>query len=250
MAGTSITAIHAREILDSRGNPTVEADVRLEDGAIGRAAVPSGASTGEHEAWELRDGDKKRYGGKGVTRAVGNVNEEIAPALKGWDARDQSKIDNRLIELDLGWAAARSRLQQVGQQRVILALGSEIKRDPDPVTALNQLDIGRERDQLAILRDEKAQAKASLRQITREAAMIAQTEVLRFEQQAQNFAVDLHRVEIVRLGKENLPITASGLLGTLQRQLSWLHSYVGSLNDLNITPVLPTGLLPWLDLNP
>src|ERR1043166_9170105 len=100
MANTSIVAIHAREILDSRGNPTVEADVRLEDGAIGRAAVPSGASTGEHEAWELRDGDKKRYGGKGVTRAVGNVNEEIAPALKGWDARDQSKIDNRLIELD------------------------------------------------------------------------------------------------------------------------------------------------------
>src|SRR5438093_1018118 len=100
MAGTSITTIHAREILDSRGNPTVEADVRLEDGAIGRAAVPSGASTGEHEAWELRDGDKKRYGGKGVTRAVANVNEKIAPALKGWDARDQSKIDNRLIELD------------------------------------------------------------------------------------------------------------------------------------------------------
>jgi enolase len=100
MANTSIVAIHAREILDSRGNPTVEADVRLENGSIGRAAVPSGASTGEHEAWELRDGDKKRYEGKGVTRAVGNVNEKIAPALKGWDARDQSKIDNRLIELD------------------------------------------------------------------------------------------------------------------------------------------------------
>src|ERR1041385_876228 len=100
MGNTAIAAIHAREILDSRGNPTVEADVRLEGGAIGRAAVPSGASTGEHEAWELRDGDHKRFGGKGVTRAVRNVNETIAPALKASDARDQSKIDNRLIELD------------------------------------------------------------------------------------------------------------------------------------------------------
>ncbi|HEY6206572.1 MAG TPA: phosphopyruvate hydratase, partial [Chthoniobacterales bacterium] len=100
MGNTAIAAIHAREILDSRGNPTVEAEVRLEGGAIGRADVPSGASTGEHEAWELRDGDHKRFGGKGVTRAVRNVNDTIAPALKGSDARDQSKIDNRLIELD------------------------------------------------------------------------------------------------------------------------------------------------------
>ena len=75
MAATKIRSIHAREILDSRGNPTVEVDVRLEGGAFGRAAVPSGASTGEHEAWELRDGDKKRYGGKGVTKAVAAVNE-------------------------------------------------------------------------------------------------------------------------------------------------------------------------------
>src|SRR5712691_9260613 len=97
---STIISVHAREILDSRGNPTLEADVRLESGAVGRAAVPSGASTGEHEAWELRDGDKKRFGGKGVTRAVANVNEKIAGALKGWDARDQAKIDNRLIELD------------------------------------------------------------------------------------------------------------------------------------------------------
>src|SRR6267378_3703611 len=95
-----IKTIYAREILDSRGNPTVEVDVRLENGALGRAAVPSGASTGEHEAWELRDGDKKRYGGKGVTKAVANVNEKIAAAIKGWDARDQAKIDNKLIELD------------------------------------------------------------------------------------------------------------------------------------------------------
>jgi enolase len=100
MAVTSISKIGAREILDSRGNPTIEVDVRLEGGAFGRAAVPSGASTGEHEAWELRDGDKKRYGGKGVLKAVSNVNGTIASALKGWDARDQAKIDHRLIELD------------------------------------------------------------------------------------------------------------------------------------------------------
>src|SRR5436305_1939013 len=100
MAKTTITAIHAREILDSRGNPTVEVDVRLEGDAVGRAAVPSGASTGEHEAWELRDGDKKRYGGKGVANAVANVNGKIASAIKGIDAREQEKIDNNLIELD------------------------------------------------------------------------------------------------------------------------------------------------------
>ena len=100
MSKSTIQKIHAREILDSRGNPTVEVDVRLESGALGRAAVPSGASTGEHEAWELRDGDKKRYGGKGVMNAVANVNEEIAAAIKGWDACDQAKIDNKLIEMD------------------------------------------------------------------------------------------------------------------------------------------------------
>ena len=100
MSKTTISAIHAREILDSRGNPTIEVDVRLEGGALGRAAVPSGASTGEHEAWELRDGDKKRYGGKGVLRAVANVNKKIAPVLAGWNARDQAKIDNRMIEMD------------------------------------------------------------------------------------------------------------------------------------------------------
>ena len=100
MPTTNISQILAREILDSRGNPTIEVDVRLEGGAFGRAAVPSGASTGEHEAWELRDGDKKRYGGKGVLRAVANVNERIAPALKGEDGRDQAKIDNQMVEMD------------------------------------------------------------------------------------------------------------------------------------------------------
>jgi enolase len=97
---TQIEHIHAREILDSRGNPTVEADVTLQSGAIGRAAVPSGASTGEHEAVELRDGDPKRYAGKGVLKAVGNVNELIAPKLKGLNAFDQTEIDRVLIELD------------------------------------------------------------------------------------------------------------------------------------------------------
>src|SRR5260370_27972474 len=97
---TQIDHIHAREILDSRGNPTVEADVTLVGGAMGRAAVPSGASTGEHEAVELRDGDKKRFGGKGVLNAVNNVNGLIAGELKGKDALDQSAIDRALIELD------------------------------------------------------------------------------------------------------------------------------------------------------
>src|SRR5205814_6302202 len=96
----SIAEIIGREILDSRGNPTIEVDVRLEGGALGRAAVPSGASTGEHEAWELRDGEKKRYGGKGVRHAVANVNGKIADALRGFDARAQEKVDAKLIELD------------------------------------------------------------------------------------------------------------------------------------------------------
>ncbi len=100
MASTSIRKIWAREILDSRGNPTVEVDMHLEGGAFGRASVPSGASTGEHEAWELRDGDKKRYGGKGVTKAVRNVNETIANALNGFDATEQAALDKKIIELD------------------------------------------------------------------------------------------------------------------------------------------------------
>ena len=95
-----IEHVQAREILDSRGNPTVEAEVVLADGVIGRASVPSGASTGENEAVELRDGDKKRYGGKGVLKAVQNVNDVIAPALQGFDALDQVEVDRALLELD------------------------------------------------------------------------------------------------------------------------------------------------------
>src|SRR5271156_1182074 len=95
-----LQTIHAREILDSRGNPTLEVEVILEDGATGRAAVPSGASTGAHEAAELRDGDKKRYLGKGVLNAVTNVNEIIAPQILGLNALEQTELDNVLIELD------------------------------------------------------------------------------------------------------------------------------------------------------
>src|SRR5216684_481985 len=104
---TKITKVHARQVLDSRGNPTVEADVYVDggvrgagDGVRGRAAVPSGASTGEHEALELRDGDKSKYLGKGVLKAVGNVNGEIAKAVVGLDATDQRALDKRMIELD------------------------------------------------------------------------------------------------------------------------------------------------------
>ena len=97
---SKITAIHAREIIDSRGNPTVEADVRLDSGACGRAAVPSGASTGSREAVELRDGDETRYLGKGVRKAVANVNGEIRDALLGGDAGDQAGLDAALQEID------------------------------------------------------------------------------------------------------------------------------------------------------
>ncbi|MDR1147006.1 MAG: phosphopyruvate hydratase, partial [Spirochaetaceae bacterium] len=95
-----IEYVHAREILDSRGNPTIEVDVGLEDGTLARAAVPSGASTGDYEAVELRDGDKSRYLGKGVLKAVDNVNNIIAPELEGLDSQDQVDIDRTMIELD------------------------------------------------------------------------------------------------------------------------------------------------------
>ncbi len=97
---TTIQALHAREILDSRGNPTVEVEVTLDDGAFGRAAVPSGASTGIHEALELRDGDPARYGGKGVQQALGHVNGELAAALVGMDALDQGGVDRTMLALD------------------------------------------------------------------------------------------------------------------------------------------------------
>src|ERR1700704_4817251 len=97
---TNIGEIVARQVLDSRGNPTVEAEVRLVSGTVGRAIVPSGASTGEHEAVELRDGDKNRFLGKGVLKAVKNVNTEIAKALANFDATNQRALDHKMIELD------------------------------------------------------------------------------------------------------------------------------------------------------
>src|SRR6266550_4258032 len=96
---TQVKEIQAREILDSRGNPTVEADVILADGSVGRAAVPSGASTGEHEAVELRDNEKSRYLGKGTRKAVGHILSEIGPALDGMDSTDQAGLDRKMIEL-------------------------------------------------------------------------------------------------------------------------------------------------------
>ena len=122
---TTIVDVWGREILDSRGNPTIEVEVTLECGIVGRAAVPSGASTGENEACELRDGDNSRYLGKGVQKAVENVNDKIADELIDWDAAEQVAIDNFLIELDgtknksnlganaiLGVSLACAKLQQ------------------------------------------------------------------------------------------------------------------------------------------
>jgi enolase 1/2/3 len=110
----AIQRIQARQIFDSRGRPTVEVDVRLEDGATGRAAVPSGASTGQHEAHELRDGDARAYGGLGVLHAVRNVDEVIGPALSGLDARDQRHLDDRLRELD-----GTPRLERLGANAIL-----------------------------------------------------------------------------------------------------------------------------------
>src|SRR5271166_2258263 len=106
--GAQIVQVLGREILDSRGRPTVEVDVTLSDGAVGRASVPSGASTGSHEAHELRDGDATRFGGLGVRRAVARVTDTIAPAVRGWDPFDQAGLDALLVELDA--TPDRSRL--------------------------------------------------------------------------------------------------------------------------------------------
>ena len=161
---TSIAEIHARQVLDSRGNPTVEAEVVLDSGAMGRAAVPSGASTGEHEAVELRDGDKKRYLGKGVLKAVSNVDAEIAPALAGMDAADQREIDNKMLELDgtpnqgrlganailaVSMACAKAAAEESGLSLYRYLGGSGRKRMPVPMMnvvnggahANNSLDI-------------------------------------------------------------------------------------------------------------
>ncbi len=148
MSDTIITSIIARQILDSRGNPTVEADVELAGGAIGRAAVPSGASTGEHEAVELRDGVKTRYLGKGVTKAVANVGKLLAPELVGMDALDQISLDKRMLAVDgtstkkkvganailaVSMAAAKAAAQQIGQPLFRYLGGPNAKVLPVPM---------------------------------------------------------------------------------------------------------------------
>jgi enolase len=158
-----ITAVHGREILDSRGNPTVEADVRLEGGILGRAAVPSGASTGEHEAIELRDGDKSRYLGKGVQKAVAHVNAEIAKAVTGLDASDQRALDRRMIEADgtpnksnfganailaVSMAAARAAASAAGQPlyKYLAKYSTNTSANILPVPMMNILNGGAHAD--------------------------------------------------------------------------------------------------------
>jgi len=160
---TKIVAVHGRQILDSRGNPTVEADVRLEGGAFGRAAVPSGASTGEHEANELRDGDKSHYLGKGVLDAVAHVNGEIADAVKGLDAADQKALDKRMIDADgtpnksqfganailaVSMAAARAAAAAAGQPlyKYLAKYSSDSSAHTLPVPMMNILNGGAHAD--------------------------------------------------------------------------------------------------------
>jgi enolase len=163
MMSSKIVSVHGRQILDSRGNPTVEADVRLEGGAMGRGAVPSGASTGEHEANELRDGDKSRYLGKGVLKAVGHVNGEIAKAVAGMDASDQGALDRRMIEADatpnksnfganailaVSMAAARAAAAAAGQPlyKYLAKYSSDPSANTLPVPMMNIVNGGAHAD--------------------------------------------------------------------------------------------------------
>jgi enolase len=156
---TKIASIEAREILDSRGNPTIEADVRLSSGLLGRAAVPSGASTGEREALELRDGDKSRFGGKGVLKAVENVNKKIAKSLRGYDALDQRRVDEQLIALDgtpnksklganatLGVSLAVARAASASKKLPLYGYLGGRKARTLPVPMMNILNGGRHAD--------------------------------------------------------------------------------------------------------
>src|SRR3982750_4878660 len=156
---TTIVRVVGREILDSRGNPTVEADVHLTDGSIGRAAVPSGASTGEHEAVELRDGDKKRYLGKGTLKAAGNITDEIAPAIHGMDAAEQGAVDRRMIELDgtpnkgrlganaiLAVSMAVARAEAASQQTPLYRYLGGVQATTLPVPMMNIINGGAHAD--------------------------------------------------------------------------------------------------------
>ncbi len=156
---TKIEKIIGREILDSRGNPTVEVDVVLEDGSLGRAAVPSGASTGKHEAVELRDGDKARYMGKGVTKAVTNVNQEIASAVSGINAAEQAALDKKLIDLDgtpnkgrlganaiLGVSMAAAKAVSVSRKEPLFRYLGGQKANLLPIPMMNILNGGEHAD--------------------------------------------------------------------------------------------------------
>lgn len=164
LSGTRVASIHAREILDSRGNPTVEVDVRLADGSLGRAAVPSGASTGAHEALELRDGDKSRFSGKGVRKAVDNVNTVLAKILKGKDATDQRALDKIMLDADgtetksklganaiLGVSMAAARASALSKKtplhtHIRQAFGIKSKEYVFPVPLMNILNGGAHAD--------------------------------------------------------------------------------------------------------
>src|SRR5262249_14776749 len=158
---TKIAKVHARQVLDSRGNPTVEADVILEGGAFGRGAVPSGASTGEHEALELRDGDKSKYLGRGVLKAVANVNGEIAKAVAGLDAADQRALDHKMISLDgtptksrlganallaVSMAAARAAAQRVPLYKYLARYSADTSANLLPCPMMNILNGGAHAD--------------------------------------------------------------------------------------------------------
>ena len=156
---TAIKDVKARQILDSRGNPTVEVDMILEDGSFGRAAVPSGASTGEHEAVELRDGDRSKYGGKGVLRAVANVNGEIKKAVKGKDALKQGELDQALIDLDgtpnkgrlganaiLGVSLAAAKASAVSKDMPLFRYIGGDKANVLPIPMMNILNGGAHAD--------------------------------------------------------------------------------------------------------
>src|ERR1700756_2725489 len=158
---TKITRVHARQIIDSRGNPTVEADVYVGAEVRGRAAVPSGASTGEHEALELRDGDKSRYLGKGVLKAVANVNGELAKAVNGLDAADQRALDKKMIELDgtptkshlganailaVSMAAARAAAQGIPLYKYLALYSSDTSANLLPCPMMNILNGGAHAD--------------------------------------------------------------------------------------------------------
>ncbi|MBC8402428.1 MAG: phosphopyruvate hydratase, partial [Candidatus Marinimicrobia bacterium] len=159
MSDILITGIHAREILDSRGNPTIEVEAILSDGSFGRAAVPSGASTGEHEAVELRDGDNARFLGKGVTRAVANVNTVIANRVQGLPALKQTDLDNTMIELDgtptksklganaiLGVSMAVARAAAVSQKTALFEYLSDGSANLLPIPMMNIINGGSHAD--------------------------------------------------------------------------------------------------------